>query len=595
VTSAALAVRRLSKSYAGRPALDAVDLTVLPGEVRGLLGPNGAGKSTLLRAALGLLTPDAGEVRLLGRAPGQGLADVGAALEAPRWWAPLSGPATLGQLAALDEPVSTARVPAVLDAVGLDGVRGRVGGWSVGQRQRLGLAAALLRAPRLLLLDEPTSGLDPAGRRQVHALLRDLADDGVAVLLSSHDLAEVDGACDAVTVLRAGCVVADGPLAALRAAAPSPCHLLTTTDDVRARALAGDHLEHGYDEHGLLVRASVTEVDALVIALGCAGIAVRSRALERPALDELYVTLTTGPPQLRPALLPAASADREPQTPTVAPAYAGRRPVRSSGTVCRLELVRLAGSLRARAALAGCLAGPLIFSLVLSAQDALPVDTVYGRELHASGFATPLVVLGFAGTWVLPLLVGLVAGDLFSGEDAAGTWPLLLTRSRSRGELVAGKVLAALTASALLLVALALSALVAGALGTGTQPLVSLSGTLVGPWRATVLVLAAYAATLAPVLAFAGIAVVLSVLGRRSWVGVVGPVGLGLALVLLSLAGGAAPLRPLLPTVPFEAWHGLFEDPTSTTAVWDGVLTSAGWLAVTVGVAAVVLRRREVR
>jgi ABC-2 type transport system ATP-binding protein len=163
-------------------------------------------------------------------------------------------------------------------------------------RQRLGLAAALLRAPRLLLLDEPTAGLDPEGTREMRRLLRELAASGVTVLFSSHDMAEVEHVCETVTIMRAGQIVWDGPLTALRAEAPVPEHRIVTSDDVRAaelaRTLPGLRLEAD-PERGLRVSADAERLDAFVIALGRAGVAVRELELAESPLETMFFRLTS--------------------------------------------------------------------------------------------------------------------------------------------------------------------------------------------------------------------------------------------------------------------------------------------------------------
>ena len=189
---AAVRASGLVKRFESTTAVDGVDLVVGEGEVQGLLGPNGAGKTTLLRLLFGLLTPDAGEVELLGRPLGAAdavdLDGVAGFVEEPTFYPYLLGagePRAAGR--ARPRVPGGRRVDEVLERVGLAGRGGdRVSGYSTGMRQRLGIAAALLRAPRLLLLDEPTSGLDPAGVREMGGLLRRLAADGTAVLLSSH-------------------------------------------------------------------------------------------------------------------------------------------------------------------------------------------------------------------------------------------------------------------------------------------------------------------------------------------------------------------------------------------------------------------------
>jgi ABC-2 type transport system ATP-binding protein len=171
-----------------------------------------------------------------------------------------------------------------------------VAGYSAGMRQRLGLAATLLRSPRLLLLDEPTSSLDPAGTRDVRALLKHLADEGAAVVLSSHDMAEVEELCTALTIVHRGRVVFSGTVAELRKLAPDDVHALRTSDDRAALDLASQRPEvrvaHAVDGSGLEVSADIETLDAYIIALGRAGIAVRGLERRLPSLESLFLQLT---------------------------------------------------------------------------------------------------------------------------------------------------------------------------------------------------------------------------------------------------------------------------------------------------------------
>jgi ABC-2 type transport system ATP-binding protein len=290
----AVEARELVKRYGGTTALDGVDLTVAAGGVHGLLGPNGAGKTTLLRILLGLVRQDAGELRLFAGQPHR----LAGFVDSPRFYPYLSAERNLALLAAYDGDDAADRIDEVLDRVGLaDRARRRVGGYSYGMRQRLGIAAALLRAPDLLVLDEPGNGLDPAGIRDMRQLVRSLAADGLTVLLSSHHMAEVEELCDTVTILRTGRVVYTGSLAELRSRAPDPAHRLATSDDESAAALAADQpgvRVTGHPDGGLTVRAKTAELDAYVLALGRRGIAVRALRLEATSLESLFLTLTEG-------------------------------------------------------------------------------------------------------------------------------------------------------------------------------------------------------------------------------------------------------------------------------------------------------------
>nr|WP_237694833.1 ABC transporter ATP-binding protein [Streptomyces sp. SID5468] len=285
------------KRFGATTAVAGVDLTVAVGGVHGLLGPNGAGKTTVLRMLFGLVRPDAGTLRLLGRErPPGGLDGVAGFVESPRFYPYLSAGRNLALLADLDGGAAPGRIDAALDRVGLAGRhRAKVGGYSFGMRQRLGIAAALLRAPRLLVLDEPANGLDPAGVRDMRRLVRELAADGLTVLLSSHNMAEVEEVCDDVTVLSAGRVAYTGSLADLRSRAPDPAHHLRTSDDeaaARAAAATPGVTAAGHPDGGLAVRAAPDALDAYVLALGRDGVAVRALSLRATPLESLFLTLT---------------------------------------------------------------------------------------------------------------------------------------------------------------------------------------------------------------------------------------------------------------------------------------------------------------
>src|SRR6059058_959918 len=198
-------VRGLVKRYKELTAVADVDLTVNVGDVYGYLGPNGAGKTTSLRMMLGLIRPTAGRVRLFGRDPMVGveaLKGVAGFVEAPTFYPYMTGRRNLELLAAFDGGDARRRIDTALDVVELAGRAGdRVGGYSHGMRQRLGIAAALLREPKLLLLDEPATGLDPGGMREMRVLVRRLADEGMTVLLSSHLMTEVEELCNRVAIV----------------------------------------------------------------------------------------------------------------------------------------------------------------------------------------------------------------------------------------------------------------------------------------------------------------------------------------------------------------------------------------------------------
>jgi ABC-2 type transport system ATP-binding protein len=287
------------KRFGAVRALDTVELRVTPGTVHGLLGPNGAGKTTLLRMLLGLVRPDSGTVRVLGErvVPHRAPAGVAGFVESPRFYPYLSAQANLDLLAGLDgRHASVDTVDELLARVGLAG-RGadRVSGFSFGMRQRLGLAAALLREPRLLILDEPANGLDPAGMRDMRALVRELAEDGRTVLLSSHLMAEVEQVCQDVTILSAGSVAYHGTLDALRDRAPAPAHHLRTSDDTAAGAAAQGRANIEVEPHphgGLSVRAEAADLDDYLLELAGSGVTVRALAQTSTSLEQLFLATT---------------------------------------------------------------------------------------------------------------------------------------------------------------------------------------------------------------------------------------------------------------------------------------------------------------
>ena len=291
--------RGLVKRYKEVLAVDHVDLNVESGDVYGFLGPNGAGKTTTLRMALGLIVPTEGKVELFGRDPmregARALEGVAGFVEAPRFYSYLPARKNLELLAALDGDGASSRIDEVLEIVELTPrAKHKVGGFSHGMRQRLGIAAALLRRPRLLILDEPATGLDPAGMRDMRTLIRQLADDGITVLLSSHQLPEVQELCDRVAIVDSGRVVYEGALSELRRQGGAG-YRMRTTEDERAlpivRAQAGvDGVASG--EHGIGFEADEASVGELTVALGRAGIGVLSLTPELATLEDLFFRLT---------------------------------------------------------------------------------------------------------------------------------------------------------------------------------------------------------------------------------------------------------------------------------------------------------------
>jgi ABC-2 type transport system ATP-binding protein len=291
--------RALVKRYDEVLAVDHIDLNVNAGDVYGFLGPNGAGKTTTLRMALGLITPSEGTVELFGRDPmrhgARALEGVAGFVEAPRFYPYLSARKNLQLLSALDGNGAAERIDEVLDVVELaPRAAHRVGGYSHGMRQRLGIAAALLRRPRLLILDEPATGLDPAGMRDMRLLIQRLAGDGITVLLSSHQLPEVQELCDRVAIVDSGRVVYEGALSELRRQGGAGYRLRSTDD---ARALELTRVQPGVedafaDEHGIGFQADEEHVGELSLALARAGVGILSLTPALATLEDLFFRLT---------------------------------------------------------------------------------------------------------------------------------------------------------------------------------------------------------------------------------------------------------------------------------------------------------------
>lgn len=263
-------------------------------------------------------------------------------------------------------------------------------------------------------------------------------------------------------------------------------------------------------------------------------------------------------------------------------------------SVLRLELRKLAGQGRVRLLFLLCAFAPMLLAIVLGLQEGLPKDTLFGRYVKDSGFALPLLVLGFAGLWGFPLLAGLVTGEVFAGEDAHGTWQLLLTRSRTRAQVFWGKLLAASLTVLALLGTAAVSSLASGLALSGDRGLVDLSGGRVGGGAAVLVVLLSWASAALPLLGFVALSCLLSVVSRSTVVGIGGPVVLGLVMQLLALLGALGTAANALLTAPFAAWHGLVRDDAQLGSLWQGALVCLSWSVVCVVVARRLLLHRDI-
>jgi ABC-2 type transport system ATP-binding protein len=304
----AIETHGLTKRFGSQTAVDGIDLAVPRGAVFGFLGPNGSGKTTTIRMLLGLAAPTSGAARVLGhempREGGRVLPRVGALVEGPGFYPYLSGVGNLDRLDSADRyaigRTRSARVRAALDRVGLSSAGGKkVKAYSLGMKQRLGIANALLTPRELLILDEPTNGLDPQGTREVRTLIRSLAAEGTTVFVSSHLLAEIEQVCTHAAVMSAGRLVAQGTLDELREVGRPRVKLLTPDVELAMPVLtrfgmtvaAPEQTADGPRLIGIL-GADDLESDAVVAALVKAKVRVRGFALERTSLEDRFVALT---------------------------------------------------------------------------------------------------------------------------------------------------------------------------------------------------------------------------------------------------------------------------------------------------------------
>jgi ABC-type multidrug transport system ATPase subunit len=292
----------LTKRFGRQVVVQGLDLAVPRGAVYGFLGPNGSGKTTTIRMLLGLIRPTAGTHRLLGEPMPAGalrvLPRVGALIEGPGFHPYLSGRDNLRRLDAADrgaDPATAAdRIATALARVGLTAAAGkRYRAYSLGMRQRLALAAALLSPRELLILDEPTNGLDPQGTREVRSLISSLAGEGATILLSTHLLSEVEQICSHVGVMHQGRLVAQSPLEQLRAGRAVRARVQTDRSGDAARVLRGLGLSEVASGDGTAsgVLDGVAP-EKVVAALVHDGVPVRGFAVESPELEELFVSLT---------------------------------------------------------------------------------------------------------------------------------------------------------------------------------------------------------------------------------------------------------------------------------------------------------------
>ncbi len=282
---------------------------------------------------------------------------------------------------------------------------------------------------------------------------------------------------------------------------------------------------------------------------------------------------------------------------TVAPTApaAGSEPVISQGVrnAYETELYKLMSQLTTRILFLVCAIGPLAFAAILKVQSGTPSDALFGVWVHSSGFAISLVILGFAGSWGFPIIAGVLAGDLFSSEDRHGTWKTILTRSCTREDVFAGKLLAVGTFAVALMVILATMSLVAGIALVGPHALVNLSGVLTSPGRMLALTIVSWLLCMLPLLAYTSLAILFSVATRNGILGVLGPLLVALVTQLLDLIGKGVIVHELLIGSAFDGWHGLFTSHPFFGQVLVGSLVSLIWIAACLAASWRIMRRRD--
>ncbi len=257
------------------------------------------------------------------------------------------------------------------------------------------------------------------------------------------------------------------------------------------------------------------------------------------------------------------------------------------------ELHKLMAQLTTRILILVCAIGPLAFAVILKVQSGTPSDALFGVWVHSSGFAISLVILGFAGSWGFPIVAGVLAGDLFSSEDRHGTWKTILTRSCTREDVFAGKLLAVGTLVLGLMLILAVMSLIAGIALVGPHALVNLSGVLTSPGRMLALTVVAWLTCVLPLLAYTSLAILFSVATRNGILGVLGPLLVALVTQLLDLIGKGVIVHELLIGSAFDGWHGLFTSNPYFGQVFVGSVVSLIWIAACLAASWRIMRRRD--
>ncbi len=550
----AITTHALTKRYGELRAVDGVGLTVSEGDIYGFLGANGSGKTTTIRMLLGLVLPTSGQAEVLGRpipaARSVVLPMVGALVEGPGAYPHLSGRANLALLESAapgGHPRKTrhARFDEVLDLVGLDPRDRRpTRAYSLGMRQRLGLAAALVRRPRLLVLDEPTNGLDPQGIQEIRRLLLELNRGGTTIFLSSHLLSEIEQLCTRVGVLDRGRLVVEEPLATLLR--PSGLIALRTLDVQACLALLGSAVV-SVDGERLLIRADD--------AAGLNAVLVASRRTGR--------------------------RDRR------APARPGAGRSRCGGLgMIGVELIKLVRRPRTWVIIGMLLALPTLVAILLAITDLGPrpgTGPPFLSAVLSDGTLFPLAALGVVLPLFLPIAVAVLGGDAIAGETQTGTLRYLLLRPVSRTRLLVAKLISVVAFVVIAVLAVAAVTAVEGRLLLGraeTVGTVSLSGSSLSQEQIAGRTAMALGYVIISMLGVAAVALFFSTVTSSAIAAALGTVGLLIASTVLLGLDAAQALHPFLPTRYWLSFVDLFRDPILWDGVVRGLVVQLGYLLV---------------
>lgn len=577
---AVVVTRGLTKRYrGGQLAVDDLHLTVPAGSVFGFLGPNGSGKTTTIRMLMGLIEPTSGTAHVLGRPMPRSaravLPHVGALIEGPALYGFLSGRDNLLRYDAADPTADprtrTARVTAALDRVGLTAASGKKArAYSLGMKQRLGLAAALLRPRRLLVLDEPTNGLDPQGMREIRALVRELATDGTTVFLSSHLLDEIEQVCTHVAVMARGRLITQGPVAELAAGARG--RLVVTTPDpadaarvLKEQGLA-DVVADGDRVSAEPPARDLAEVNA---ALVTAGVRVRGFAVERASLEDTFVALTGR----------GSMSRAETVSAPVAEASVRPRPLWTLG-LFRDELRTTFRRWRTLALLGVLAAVPVLVGIAVRIETG---DSSSGggggpafvSQITSNGLFLVFTALAATLPFFLPMAVGVVAGDALAA-GGRGTLRYLLVAPAGRTRLLLTKYATVMVFCLAATLVVAVSALAAGALLFPLGDLTTISGTRITFGEGLVRALLIALVVAASLLGVAALGLFVSTLTNSGIAAMATTVGLLITVQILDQIPQLHAVHPYL----FSHYWLSFADLMREPVYWDDLTKNLGLQAL---------------